>query len=121
MKGEHVKDAAQDGGVKVLILPIAIFQLRWAGSRGASSSTPGCVHARPPVRDDDDTLDPLPHHHHHRRSSSRRQHVKNAAQGDVEGVAEDVAQDLAFGARSARALIATPPPPPPPPSLCSLR
>jgi len=42
--------------------------------------------------------------------------VKDAAKG----VAEDVAQDLAFGARAARALLATPPPPPPQ-SLCSSR
>ena len=38
----------------------------------------------------------------------------------AEGVPQDVAQDLAFGARAARALIATPPPPPPP-SLCISR
>ena len=41
--------------------------------------------------------------------------MKNAAQGAAEGVAEDVpqdvAQDLAFGARAARAFLATPPPP----------
>jgi len=43
-------------------------------------------------------------------------HVKGAAQD----VAEDVAQDLGFGARAARALLATPPPPPPS-SLCSSR
>ena len=35
-------------------------------------------------------------------------------------VPQNVAQDLAFGARAARALLATPPPPPPP-SLCSSR
>jgi len=52
-------------------------------------------------------------------------HVKDAAQGSAEGAAEgvaedvpqDPAQDLAFGARAARALLATPPPP----SLCSSR
>jgi len=60
MKGEQVKDAAQDGSVKVFILPIVIFQLRRTGSRGPSSSTPGCVHVRPPVRNDDDTFDPHP-------------------------------------------------------------
>ena len=52
------------------------------------------------------------------------EHVKDAAQGVLVGAAEDVpqdvAQDLAFGARAARALITTPPPPPPP-SLCSSR
>ena len=67
-------------------------------------------------------------------------HVKDAAQGVAGGVPPDVAQDLAFGARAARALLATPsvaqdlafgdraarallatPPPPPPPSLCSSR
>ena len=42
------------------------------------------------------------------------EHAKDAAQD----VPQDVAQDLAFGARAARALLATPPPPPPP-SLCS--
>jgi len=50
--------------------------------------------------------------------------VKDAAQDVAQGVAEDVpqdvAQDLAFGARAARALLATPPPPPPP-SLRSSR
>ena len=55
-----MKDAAQDGSVKVLVLSIAIFQWRWTGSRGPSSSTLGCVHVRPPVRDDDGTLDPPP-------------------------------------------------------------
>jgi len=120
VKGEHVKDAAQDESVKVFILPIAILQWRRTGSRGPSSSTPGCVHVRPPVRNDDGTWGPLPHHHHHRRRRRRRrrQHVKDAAQGVAEDVAEDVAQDLTFGARAARALLATPPPPPPP-SLCS--
>jgi len=48
------------------------------------------------------------------------EHVKDAAQGVAEDVPQDVAQDLAFGARVARALIATPPPPPPP-SLCNSR
>jgi len=38
VKGEHVKDAAQDGSVKVLILPIAIFQWRRTGSRGQARS-----------------------------------------------------------------------------------
>jgi len=37
-------------------------------------------------------------------------HVNDAAQGVVEDVPQDVAQDLAFGARAARALLATPPP-----------
>ena len=110
-------DAVQDGSVKVLILPIVIFQRRRTGSQVPSSSTPGCVHDWPPVRDDDDdTLDPLPHHHHRRRR--RRQHVKDAAQNAAEGAVGDVAKDLAFGARAARALRATPPPPP---SLCSSR
>ena len=44
------------------------------------------------------------------------EHVKDAAQN----VSEDVAPDLALGARAARALLATPPSPPPP-SLCSSR
>ena len=47
-------------------------------------------------------------------------HVNDAAQGVLEDVPQDVTQDLAFGARAARALLATPPPPPPP-SLCSSR
>jgi len=47
------------------------------------------------------------------------EYVKDAAQGVAEDVPQDVAQDLGFGARAARALFATPPPPPPP-SLCSL-
>ena len=40
-------------------------------------------------------------------------HVNDAAQGAAEDMPQDVAQDLAFGARAARALPATPPPPPP--------
>jgi len=48
------------------------------------------------------------------------EHVNDAAQGVAEDMPQDVAQDLAFGARAARALLATPPPPPPP-SLCSSR
>ena len=39
------------------------------------------------------------------------EHVNDAAQGAVEDVPQDVAQDLAFGARAARALPASPPPP----------
>jgi len=48
------------------------------------------------------------------------EHVKDAAQDAAENVSQNVAQDLAFGARVARALLATSEPPPPP-SLCSLR
>ena len=107
-----MKDAAQDGSCEVLILPIAIFQWRRTGSRGPSSSTPGCVHRCATMTAH---WTPLPHHHRRRRRR-RRQHVKDAAQD----VAEDVAQDLAFGARATRALLATPPPLPPP-SLCSPR
>ena len=47
------------------------------------------------------------------------EHAKDAAQGVVEDVPQDVAQDLGFGARAARALLATPPPPPP--CLCAVR
>ena len=47
-------------------------------------------------------------------------HVKDAGQDLTKDVPKDVAQDLAFGARAARALLATPPPPLPP-SLCSSR
>jgi len=46
------------------------------------------------------------------------EHVNDAAKGVVEDASQDVAQDLGFGARAARALLATPPPPP---SLCSSR
>jgi len=45
--------------------------------------------------------------------------VKDAAQGVVEDVQQDVAQDLGSGARAARALLATLPPPPP--CLCAVR
>jgi len=45
-------------------------------------------------------------------------HVNDAAQGVVGDVTQDVAQDLGFGARAARALLATPPPPP---CLCAVR
>jgi len=48
------------------------------------------------------------------------EHVKDSAQGVAEDCPQDVAQDLAFGARAARALLAIPPPPQPP-SLCSTR
>jgi len=48
------------------------------------------------------------------------ENVKDAAQGVAEDVPQDVAQDLAFGARAARALLATLTPPPPL-SLCSSR
>ena len=47
------------------------------------------------------------------------EHVNDAAQGVVEDVLQDVAQDLGFGARAARALLATPPLPPP--CLCASR
>ena len=47
------------------------------------------------------------------------EHVNVSAQGVVEDVTQDVAQDLGFGARAARALLATPPPPPP--CLCAVR
>ena len=45
--------------------------------------------------------------------------MKDAAQGVAEDVPQDVAQDSAFGARAARALLATSPPPPP--CLCAVR
>ena len=47
--------------------------------------------------------------------------MKDAAEDVSENIAEDVVQDLAFGARAARALLATPPPPPPPPPFCAAR
>jgi len=46
--------------------------------------------------------------------------MKDAGQNTAEDVSQDEAQDLALGARAARALLATPPPPSPP-SLCSSR
>ena len=119
VKGEHVKDAAQDGSVKVFILPIVICGGRVHG--GPPRRPPGaCMHGHWCATTTTHWT-PLPHHHHHRRRRQRRrQHVKDAAQDAAENAAEDVAQDLAFGARAARALLATPPPPPPP-SLCSSR
>ena len=45
--------------------------------------------------------------------------MNDAAKGVVEDVPQDVTQDLGFGARVARALLATPPPPPP--CLCAVR
>jgi len=58
------------------------------------------------------------------RCHVKDEHVKDAAQGVSEDVAQDVpqdvAQELAFGARAARALLASLPPPSPPP-LCSSR
>ena len=54
------------------------------------------------------------------RAGRARQERSAIAEGVAEGVPQGVAQDLGFGARAARALIATPPPPPPP-SLCSVR
>jgi len=54
------------------------------------------------------------------REGRARQGRGAVAEGVAEGVPQDVAQDLGFGARAARALIATPPPPPPP-SLCISR
>ena len=47
------------------------------------------------------------------------EHVNDVAQGVVEDVPQEVAQDLGFRARVARALLATPPPPPP--WLCAVR
>jgi len=43
--------------------------------------------------------------------------AQDVAQDMAQDVAQDVAQDLAFGARAARALLATPPPLPQP-RLC---
>ena len=48
------------------------------------------------------------------REGRARQGRGAVAEGAAKGVPQDVAQDLAFGARAARALIATQPPPPPP-------
>ena len=81
--------------MKVLILPIAISQWRRTGSRGPFSSIPGCVHRCATTTAH---WPPLPHHHHRRR----RQHVKDAAQGVLENVAEDVVQDLASSRRHHR-------------------
>ena len=48
------------------------------------------------------------------------EHVKGVVQDVAEDVPQKAAQDLAFGDRAARALVAMPLPPPPP-SLCSSR
>ena len=45
--------------------------------------------------------------------------MNDAVRGVVEDMPQDVAQDLGFRARAARALLATPPPPPP--CLCESR
>ena len=45
--------------------------------------------------------------------------MKDAAPGVAVDMPQDVAQDLGFGARASRALLATPPPPPP--CLCAIR
>ena len=47
------------------------------------------------------------------------EHVRDAAQSAAEDVPQDLSQDLAFGARVARALLATPPLLPP--CLCAVR
>jgi len=44
--------------LKGAYLALVISQRRRTGSRGPSSSNPGCVHVRPPVRDDDGAFDP---------------------------------------------------------------
>jgi len=46
----------------------------------------------------------------------RDEPVKDAAQDVAEEVMQDAAEELAFGARAARALLTSAPPPPP--SLC---
>ena len=88
---QDVLGAAEDGGTKVLISPIVIFQL----------NNPRPAHACPHAT--------LGRH-------VKDEHVKDAAQGVAEDVEEDVppdvAQDLVYGARAARALLTTPPPPP---------
>ena len=48
-------------------------------------------------------------------------HVNDATQGVSKDLPQDVAQDLAFGAWAARALLATAPPPPPPSLQLALR
>jgi len=96
LKGEHVKDAAQDGSVKVLILSIVIFRWRQAGSRvhgGPPRRPPGAFMCGHRCATTTKHWTPLPHHHRRHR----RQHVKDAAQGAAENISEDVAQDLAFG------------------------
>ena len=79
---EDVSGAAEDGSAKVFIVVRAIFH-------------------RP---------------HAFLGRHVKDEHVKDAAQDVTEGVAkdvpQDVAHDLAFGARAARALLATPSPPP---------
>ena len=98
-----VTRAAKEGNVKlfivkVFILPIVICQ-RCSLWHAPSSTAPHAFLGRH-VKDG---------------------HVKDAAQDVAEDVVEDeprdMAQESAFGARAARALLASPPPPPPPPSL----
>jgi len=100
VKGEHVKDAAQDGSVKLYILSIVIFQLRRTGSRGPPRRPSGACMCSHRCATTTAHWTPLPHHHHHRRRRRRRrrrQHVQDAAQDVAEGVAEGVAEDLALG------------------------
>ena len=82
------------------------------GNLSGGQKKEGCCGARRPGREPPQT--PV------LRWPMKDEHVKDAAQGASEEVPQDVTQDLAFGARAARALVATPPPPPPP-SLCSSR
>ena len=89
---ERVEDAAPQAA-QVLIVASVIFQHR----------NPRLTHACRP--------------HAALGRHLKDEHVKDAAQnlaeGGAEDVPQDVAQDLAFGARAARALLTTPPPPPP--------
>ena len=82
MKGEHVKDAAN-----------ATFQ--GAKKVCCGAQRPGCESPPTPAL----------------RWHMKDEHVKDAAQNAAEDVPQDVAKDLAFGARAARALLTTPPPP----------
>jgi len=106
VKDEHVKNAAQDVAEDTCWAPRRTEAGRCSSWHASSSS--GGTHAQ--------------HTHAPPRAALGRhvkdKHVKGAAQGVAEDVPQDAAQDLAFGARAAHALLATPPPPQPL-SLCS--
>ena len=109
MRDEPVKDAVQDVAEDVT-QDVAEDVLGAAEDRSAKAFVVARVMFHRPPRFLSAT-----------REGRARQGRGAVAEGAAEGVPKDVAQDLAFGARAAHALLATPPPPPPPPSLCSSR
>ena len=95
-----VLGAAEDGGVKVLIM----------------KSSSGGTHAQHTHAAPRAALG------RHLKGGRAKGVAQDVAEGATEVVTQDMAQDLAFGGRVARALLATPPPPPLlPPPLCSSR